>query len=108
MLRKEISLSDYLNEVFTELNKFCYSGSEDETIEDDILHAHARMFLNIFGEEVAENLVKAYDDEDTTRDFDYEYYRTLVSLYKNFNEADAIEFMDYLRRYCNNNKNKQQ
>ncbi len=98
---KKIMLSDYLQEVFTALNKFCYSGSENETIEPDILHAQVVMFFNIFGAEVSGNLVKAYEHSDAPRDYEYEYYRALVLLYKNLNEEDAKEFMDYLGRYCN-------
>lgn len=101
MPKTEIMLSTYLNEVFMEICKNCYSGTENETIDIPILKIHADIFVNVFGKEVAEKLVSAYEDSDTSRDFDYEYYRTLVSLYKNLNEADVEEFINCVKSNCN-------
>lgn len=98
LMQKTITVNDYLKRMESVLKKLYYTDSSKRICED-VIKIQALMFLNIFGEEISENLVNLSYDKDIEVEGRDEYFKALFHLYKYMHEYDANIFIECLEEY---------
>lgn len=96
MIRKNITLMKYVDALLTSLEKVEVANLD---VKDDernhLLKVQAEVFLETFGREVSEKMIRAFDMELEQKRKE-EYYKIMVMFFKRIGAKNTGTFFGYL------------
>lgn len=96
-MQKEVKVAEYLKVMTRALKLYCHK-KECSGISKYYIQAQAYIFFDVFGLEITNNLVEAYDNID--KKYDEESYKCLFLLCKNMEQEESNVFIATLRSCC--------
>lgn len=100
-VRREVEMLKYLVDMAGSLNIHCFNGKL-ERAKPEAITMSAALFYKVFGGEISEKLIGAYESVKGTEEYEADYYKAVVVLERSLTNSGAKQFICNLQECCEN------